>query len=412
MPKMRITRTIGGIYGVKIGGGALLASCTDDNPDLAWGSCSPGEERFITITRDGTGSTLSAIQFSGDTDSFEISSIDGVSVGPFACTTYPNLDVALGDLGSLLYGEEAVIGIRTAFDDGSAASMNIEIVDANGSTVATRTATATVQDPFLALCETHGDLLYVYGARDLPTGDLAGDGALVFEDLSSVGAPDIIYKKYSGESVLWRTIEGDPCGVSSALSKCSDSDYRAGYNHPTAYQYAIAAASNGAAKTFLVFLQFFNAMLTCIPNADWVSFGGYVGAEFPPNAANPRPRTITPYMYTSANVSIGLGGQQNTGNDVLFATGKWYCIAHADTDTNAFKYAYTEVGQSWGSMQPWSSDNHGGLIGYTSGLQMGYMTNHVNSRNQDGVRVAGIVGFSGIKSEAQLQALYEAAAGI
>jgi hypothetical protein len=394
--------------------GASLASCTDNDPDLDWGDCSPGEERFITVTRDGDGTTLTALAFSGGTGSFEITSLDGTAIGPFSCATYQNLDLALGDSGALLYGEAVTVGISSAYDDGAEDEMAIAILNANGDTVATRTATATVQDPFLALCETHGDLLYIYGARDLPTGDLSGDGAVVFEDLSSVGAPDIVYKKHAGQSVLWRTLDDDPCGVSSVLAKCNESDYRAGQSDPAAYQYAIAQTAPGIAKSFLVFIQFAEAMLDCRDYCDWVMFGGVEGAPHDSGGSpTPRPRSIDPYGGTGYNVSIGnVGKAGHTSTYSTFSQGAWFCMAHADITTNTFNFAYTEMGETWGSDKAWAVASHGAGIPFANGLQMGYGTTHVNSKNQDGVRIAGIVGFSGIKTEAEMIALYNAAAGV
>ena len=399
-----------GGYSQVPGGGGSLASCVDDNPDLNWGVCSPGEERFLTVTRDGTGATLTCLLFTGDTGSFAITSLDGTPIGPFPCGD--PLNVALGDVGDILYGEEAVVGISTVFDAGLAASMDIDILDAGGAVVATRTAQATVQDPFLSLCETHGDLLYIYGARDLPTGDLAGDGSAVFEDLSSVGAPDIVYKRDVSQTILWRTRDDDPCGVTSVLAKCSESDHRQGYANVGDAQYGIAASAPGAAQTWLVFFKYANPILDCREsNADWVSFGGYVGDELAPGGyPNPRARCLTPGP-AGKNLGFGLNATYSKRN-MTISQGDWHCVVYSNVNNNTFSSAMTVMGNAWGDVQAWGSTAFGGVMQHDDGLQMGYMTNNGNTKIQDGVRIAGIVGFSGIKNEAECIALYEAAAGI
>ena len=391
------------------GGGGSLASCLDDNPDLNWGSCSPGEERFITVTRDGAGTTLTALGFSGDTGSFEITSLDGTSIGPFSCTTYPNLDLALGDAGALLYGEAVTVGISTAFDTGAAASMDIAILDANGATVATRTATATVEDAFVSLLETHGDLLYAFTPSSLANGDLSGDGAVAFVDQSSVTAPNVIYKKHAGQSVLWRVNNDDACGASAILAKYLESDYRAGVSDAAAYQYAIAESDPGAAQTLMLFIKLEQGKANKVGGAaEYCTIGGIGGAP----TTSPFARSFSQYLNADG-FAIGFSGEGTRSATRKAPTADtWYCLCITWSALDRFSYAYTEMGQAWGNLAAWGTVVHGGSFTSQNGLQFGYNSTDSAFKNQDGFRIAGAVGFSGAKSEAQLIALYEAAAGI
>jgi len=412
MRRIIIPGSLQGIHGVPSGGGAEIASFTDDNPDLDWGSCSPGEERVLTVTNAGEGGTFANLVFSGDTDAFEITSLDGVSVGPFGCDEGTStLRVALGDAGDVLYGVAAEIGISTVYTDGSAKSMTVTLVDAGGETVAIRTCQATVQDPLYAELLGHvgSGLLGFWSAADMALGDLAGHGSSCLEEQMGTGEPNILYQKHASQSVHWSTGDGDPCGESVLLNQYLRTDRRAGYWHASAYEYGIIASALSAdVRSIICFIQLPNdPQYTC----DLFTLRGHAGSPAPIGPAQAKGL----YAADSLGDKIGIGMQGqyiDAGSEWNGDDGEWYCVCYtmAAAGSNQHWYAVTKVGNAFGDVIPWTYSTNLNPDGPYPGFQFHYINEY--NIDDDNYRYGGVGLFSDQLSEAEFTALYNAAAGL
>ncbi len=133
---------------------------------LAFGTTAPGDTAVLTITGDGSESFAGGwLEFAGDTSAFKISAIDGDDLAtPILCEDGA---VYFGFAG----GGTKTVTLKTRYTDGTAVSMGVEAVNANGDTDDAATATATVEDAFVAAGKTFPSLL---AAFTVPSGQAAG----------------------------------------------------------------------------------------------------------------------------------------------------------------------------------------------------------------------------------------------
>ncbi len=122
----------------------------------AWGTVGQGTEESLMLSYSASTGTAGfvSLQCTGDTDSFQLTEVEGEDIGTpqtFSALTNDHDLMYIAFKGTLAAGTRSVsVKVLPIYTDGSAKSMTISAVDHEGNPVGSVTATATVTGIFEA----------------------------------------------------------------------------------------------------------------------------------------------------------------------------------------------------------------------------------------------------------------------
>lgn len=339
---------------------------------LTWGSVTAPSRESITVASDG-GVAGARLDFTGDAASFQIVSVDGHDLAvPVLCSV----------AGSWYLGPEsgadAVIEIEPAVPTGAAESMTVTLVDVEGATVDTATATATWTDAYLGAVQAAAGALGLWSARDLTAGTLA-HGATVLTEVLGTGAGLIEMVRTGGTA--W--------SVQAAGKVAGSLGQSVQIEVAEAATYAALTETLSAVEAGCLWFRW----PTSKPNywLAWMATAGVPGIM--------EADTELVIFADAANIGLNVSGGGGSGGvaHAAIAVGEWAFMAWRRSAGTTYLYVsksgWKDVGENSSALS-WSN-NRGIRLGGQGGVALP-------------VQLAGIVVFSADPGEAGLQALFEA----